>query len=245
MSDAAAIKDIAEAVLSSEPADLYRRITDASPVGIAVVDATNPEHPLVYANQEFCNLTGYPAGELLGRNLRFLQGEDREQDARHRLRESLERGEATRVLLRNYRKDGTLFWNELSLYPISDEDGAPRAAKTFVFWSPPTNAEGELRSPNVETARVVTGSKSPTTVSRLYWLARSPSTFSTSLELTVPSVDMASVTLRSSSSSRADQIGAPYSSPNTSSSTAARSVPLSSAARLSLIASAAAIRSGT
>jgi diguanylate cyclase (GGDEF)-like protein/PAS domain S-box-containing protein len=123
MSDAAVIKDIAEAVLTEAATDLHRRITDASPVGIAVVDATNPEHPVVYANQEFCTLTGYPANELVGRNLRFLQGEDREQDARHRLRESLERGEPTRVLLRNYRKDGTLFWNEMSVVPLKDAQG--------------------------------------------------------------------------------------------------------------------------
>ncbi len=103
--------------------DLHRRLADASPVGIAVVDATNPTHPLVYANQEFCNLTGYPLSELMGRNLRFLQGEDREQDQRHRLRVSLERGEPTRVLLRNYRKDGSLFWNEMSVVPLKDAQG--------------------------------------------------------------------------------------------------------------------------
>jgi PAS domain S-box-containing protein len=59
-------------------------------------------------------LTGYPAAELLGRNLRLLQGDDREQDGRHRLREALGRGESCRVLLRNYRKDGSLFWNEMT-----------------------------------------------------------------------------------------------------------------------------------
>ena len=103
--------------------DLHRRIADSAPVGIAVVDATDPAHPLVYANQEFSTLTGYPLNELVGRNLRFLQGEDREQDQRHRLRESLERGEPTRVLLRNYRKDGSLFWNEMSVVPLKDSQG--------------------------------------------------------------------------------------------------------------------------
>lgn len=108
----------------SEPLDeLFRRTAGAAPIGMVLVDATDPGHPLVYANPEFCTLCGYPAGELIGRNLRFLQGEDREQDARHRLRESLDRGEATRVLLRNYRKDGSLFWNEMSVVPVRDAEG--------------------------------------------------------------------------------------------------------------------------
>ena len=52
-------------------------------------------------------LTGYSAAELIGRNLRLLQADDREQDGRHRLRDALSRGETCRVLLRNYRKDGS------------------------------------------------------------------------------------------------------------------------------------------
>jgi diguanylate cyclase (GGDEF)-like protein/PAS domain S-box-containing protein len=68
-------------------------------------------------------LSGYPLVELVGRNLRLLQGDDREQDARHRLRDALTRGEACRVLLRNYRKDGSLFWNETSVLPLKDDSG--------------------------------------------------------------------------------------------------------------------------
>jgi diguanylate cyclase (GGDEF)-like protein/PAS domain S-box-containing protein len=104
-------------------ADLHRRIAESSPVGIAVVDATNPTYPVVYVNPAFSALTGYSQAELLGRNLRFLQGDDREQDARHRMRESLDRGESSRVLLRNYRKDGSLFWNEMTVVPLKDEHG--------------------------------------------------------------------------------------------------------------------------
>jgi PAS domain S-box-containing protein len=75
-------------------ADLYRRLAETSPEGIVLVDAQHPERPVVYANPGFCALTGYSEAELLGRNLRFLQGDDREQDGRHRLREALSRGEA-------------------------------------------------------------------------------------------------------------------------------------------------------
>lgn len=104
-------------------ADMYRRLVESSPEGVVLIDALNPERPVVYANRGFEALTGYTADELLGRNLRFLQGEDREQDARHRLREALAKGESCRVLLRNYRKDGTLFWNEMNVMPLLDADG--------------------------------------------------------------------------------------------------------------------------
>ena len=104
-------------------ADLYRRLVESSPEGVVLVDAQNPEWPIIYANLGFETLTGYSAAELLGRNLRFLQADDREQDGRHRLREALVRGDSCRVLLRNYRKDGSLFWNEMTLLPMRDADG--------------------------------------------------------------------------------------------------------------------------
>jgi diguanylate cyclase (GGDEF)-like protein/PAS domain S-box-containing protein len=104
-------------------ADLYRRLVESSPEGVVLVDAQNPERPVIYANPGFEALTGYSAADLLGRNLRLLQGEDREQDGRHRLREALVKGEPCRVLLRNYRKDGTVFWNEMTVLPLLDADG--------------------------------------------------------------------------------------------------------------------------
>ena len=104
-------------------ASLYRRLVESSSEGVVLVDAQNPERPVIYANPGFEALTGYTSAELLGRNLRFLQGDDREQDGRHRLREALARGEPCRVLLRNYRKDGTVFWNEMTVSPLLDADG--------------------------------------------------------------------------------------------------------------------------
>ena len=101
----------------------YRRLLESSPEGVALVDAQNPDHPVVYVNPGFVALTGYSAEDLLGKNLRLLQGEDREQDARHRLREALGRHETCRVLLRNYRKDGTVFWNEMTVVPLFDAEG--------------------------------------------------------------------------------------------------------------------------
>jgi two-component system cell cycle response regulator len=104
-------------------ADMYRRLVESSPEGVVLVNAQDPERPVVYVNPGFEALTGYSAAELLGRNLRLLQADDRDQDGRHRLREALGRGESCRVLLRNYRKDGTVFWNEMTVLPLLDADG--------------------------------------------------------------------------------------------------------------------------
>jgi diguanylate cyclase (GGDEF)-like protein/PAS domain S-box-containing protein len=103
--------------------DLYRRMLESSPEGVALVDAQAEDRPVVYVNPGFETLTGYSAADLLGRNLRLLQGDDREQDGRHRLREALKQAEPCRVLLRNYRKDGSLFWNEMTVLPLKDVDG--------------------------------------------------------------------------------------------------------------------------
>ncbi len=103
--------------------DLYRRLLETSPDGVALVDALHPDRPVIYVNPSFEALTGFCAADLLGRNLRLLQAEDREQDGRHRLREAMRLGESCRVLLRNYRKDGTLFWNEMTILPLLDAEG--------------------------------------------------------------------------------------------------------------------------
>jgi two-component system cell cycle response regulator len=102
---------------------LYRRLVESSPEGVALIDAQGADHPVIYVNPAFQALTGYSAAELIGRNLRLLQADDREQDGRHRLRDALSRGETCRVLLRNYRKDGSLFWNEMTVLPLRHADG--------------------------------------------------------------------------------------------------------------------------
>jgi diguanylate cyclase (GGDEF)-like protein/PAS domain S-box-containing protein len=103
--------------------DLYRRLLETSPEGVVLVDALAADYPVVYVNPGFEALSGYTAADLLGRNLRLLQGDDRDQDARNRLREALKAGESCRVLLRNYRKDGSLFWNEMTILPLKDAEG--------------------------------------------------------------------------------------------------------------------------
>ncbi|HUX73169.1 MAG TPA: diguanylate cyclase [Steroidobacteraceae bacterium] len=105
---------------------LFRRALEAAPIGVVLVDAADPAHPVLYANRAFEALCGFPAAELIGRNLRMLQVGDRDQDARHRLREALERREPCRVLMRNCRKDGTLFWNDITVIPLHDANGGLR-----------------------------------------------------------------------------------------------------------------------
>lgn len=104
-------------------AEAWRSVVEGAPEGIVVCDATAPDHPVIYANAAFSQMCGYPASALLGTNLRMLQGGDREQDARQRIKEATEKGESARVLFRNYRPDGTLFWNEVVLQPVKDEAG--------------------------------------------------------------------------------------------------------------------------
>jgi PAS domain S-box-containing protein len=102
---------------------LLERAVTASTNSIVITDPNQPDDPLVYVNPSFEKTTGYTAEEALGRNCRFLQREDREQPALRELRAAVREGRHCTVVLRNYRKDGTLFWNELSVYPVRDEDG--------------------------------------------------------------------------------------------------------------------------
>ncbi|HKJ88517.1 MAG TPA: PAS domain-containing protein, partial [Gammaproteobacteria bacterium] len=103
---------------------ILRRAVDAAPNGVLITDNAQPDNPIVYANPAFQAMTGYDAGEILGRNCRFLQGEDRDQPGLDMLRAAVTAGEPATILLRNYRKDGSLFWNRLHLAPVRDAGGA-------------------------------------------------------------------------------------------------------------------------
>jgi diguanylate cyclase (GGDEF)-like protein/PAS domain S-box-containing protein len=104
-------------------ADFLRGVIDAAPEGIVICQAQGADQPVVYVNAAFERLTGYAASELLGSDLRRLQGTDREQEGRKRLRQAISDGAGTRALLRNYRKDGSQFWNEIFLEPVRDAAG--------------------------------------------------------------------------------------------------------------------------
>ncbi len=102
---------------------LHNRAMASSSCGITISDATDPELPLIYINEAFERMTGYPSAEVIGRNCRFLQNDDRDQPGLEPLRAAFRKGENCTVMLRNYRKDGTLFWNEFFTAPIRDKRG--------------------------------------------------------------------------------------------------------------------------
>jgi two-component system CheB/CheR fusion protein len=104
---------------------LQGRALDAIADGLAIADARDRSYPLVYVNKAFERITGYAAAEVLGENCRFLQGDDRDQPGLDEIRAALAAFRPARTLLRNYRKDHTLFWNELSIFPVTDDRGAP------------------------------------------------------------------------------------------------------------------------
>ncbi len=96
---------------------------EASPLGISIADARQPDLPLIYCNPMFERITGYSRAEVLGQNCRFLQGDDRNQSELHLLRAAMQRGDDAQVVVRNYRKNGTPFWNEITLSPLRDDRG--------------------------------------------------------------------------------------------------------------------------
>jgi two-component system, sporulation sensor kinase C len=106
-----------------EELHLNRRIFRSVTSGIVVASATEPDHPVTYVNAAFEVTTGYSLEEVLGKNCRFLQGRHNDQPGLTLLREALREQRETVVIVRNCRKDGSEFWNELSLSPIRNAAG--------------------------------------------------------------------------------------------------------------------------
>lgn len=117
------IRDVTERQRVEETSRLRDRAIAASSNGIVIVDARLPDLPVIYVNPAFERITGYTAAEVTGRNCRFLQGEETNQSGLQELRTALRLGKAATVVLRNFRKDGTHFWNELNVSPIYNSEG--------------------------------------------------------------------------------------------------------------------------
>jgi PAS domain S-box-containing protein len=100
---------------------LLWRAVESARNGIIVTDPKRPDNPIIYSNPAFTELTGFRREQILGRNCRFLQRDDRDQPAIERVREAIRHAEPVTAVLRNYRKNGRLFWNELTVSPVFDD----------------------------------------------------------------------------------------------------------------------------
>lgn len=107
----------------SDQLALMFQAVEAARNGIVITDSNSPDNPIIYTNPAFTELTGYSAEEILGRNCRFLQADDRNQPALREIRSAIAKEEPVTAILRNYRKDGKRFYNELTISPVRDNKG--------------------------------------------------------------------------------------------------------------------------
>ncbi len=102
-------------------AKLLQLVVNASNDGIVVAEQEGEDNVLIYANAAFERLTGYCADDILYQDCRFLQGDDHNQLGLAAIREAIRNQQPCRQIIRNYRKDGSAFWNELSITPVFNE----------------------------------------------------------------------------------------------------------------------------
>jgi diguanylate cyclase (GGDEF)-like protein/PAS domain S-box-containing protein len=102
---------------------VFQSLAAQAPDGIAICEARSGEWQVIYVNTALEQLTGYSADALRGRNLRLLQAEDHEQEGLAKIRVALQEGTTCQTTLRNYRRDGTMFWNEVTIVPLRDPQG--------------------------------------------------------------------------------------------------------------------------
>jgi sigma-B regulation protein RsbU (phosphoserine phosphatase) len=111
---------------TGDPAEwskLKDRALDVAAEGFTIADARRPDRPLIYANQGFERMSGFPVAEVLGRNCKFLQGPETDPAAAAEIRAALAEGRQCLVEILNYRKNGSTFWNRLSITPVRDAAG--------------------------------------------------------------------------------------------------------------------------
>lgn len=108
---------------SSRLGEIFEKAVAATVEGVTIVDAREPDMPIIFANEAFYKMTGYHESEVLGRNCRFLQGEGTDSASLQKIRNSLTTRQNCVVELLNYTKAGKPFWNRLSLIPLVDDAG--------------------------------------------------------------------------------------------------------------------------
>lgn len=117
------MQDITEQRQAEVQLRLLNRAIESSVNAVLIADCSQEGYPIVYVNPAFEKMTGYSLEEVKGRNCRFLQGEDPNQQGVKQIRRALKAREEGYALLRNYRKNGALFWNELRVAPVADGRG--------------------------------------------------------------------------------------------------------------------------
>lgn len=115
--------DITERKQAEESLQLRDRAIAASSNGIIIADVTMANSPIIYANPALEQITGYSVAEVIGQNSSFLHDADLNQPGITEIHDAITQGKSCTVVLRNYRKDGTLFWNEISISPVYDLHG--------------------------------------------------------------------------------------------------------------------------
>ncbi len=105
------------------PLDLKDRALAVAAEGITISDALLPDQPIIYVNEGFERLTGYTSSEIVGLNCRFLQGKETEQETIEQIRQAIDSDSAFSAEILNHRKDGTPFWNRLSITPVKNDAG--------------------------------------------------------------------------------------------------------------------------
>ncbi|KAB2496277.1 PAS domain-containing protein [Priestia endophytica] len=102
--------------------NLISKAIDYTRVGVVITDPSLPDNPIVYTNQAFLNLTGYDEEDVIGRNCRFLQGEATNGETVREVRKAIQQKKPISIEIQNYRKDGSMFWNELAIDPVYSEE---------------------------------------------------------------------------------------------------------------------------
>ena len=102
---------------------ILTQILDGSVNGITLSDPDQDDNPIVYANKAFEQITGYSNEETVGRNCRFLQEQERDQEELQKIRDAIKNAKPVEVTLKNFRKNGELFYNRLSITPLFDSEG--------------------------------------------------------------------------------------------------------------------------
>lgn len=114
----AIVKDITEHYKLEEDLNLLKRGIEASPNGLTIITKENLDYKIVYANSAFLHMTGYSKEEAVGGNCKFIQGSESDSGAIKKILNAIQNDKKAHVTLKNYKKDGTWFWNEITLSPV-------------------------------------------------------------------------------------------------------------------------------